>query len=271
MRKMLLALPLIWFSIPAASAEEIFVAAAADLSFVFPELAAGFEKESGHRLRLSFGSSGNLFSQIENGAPFDLYFSADSEYPRRLEATGQVEPGTLYPYALGRMVLWVPSGSRLDVGRGLGVLLDPAVGKIAIANPRHAPYGRAAVAALEHARLYAGVQSKLVFGENISQAAQFVESGNADVGILALSLVVAPAMKHKGRYFEIPPGDYPPLEQACVLLKSSQHKPAARLFLEYLRTPETIALLTRYGFTPPRDAAGTAQPVRETAPPREKP
>lgn len=252
-------------------ADEMAVAAASDLSFVLPELATRFEKETGHRLKLSFGSSGNLFSQIQNGAPFDLFLSADRDYPERLEAAGLGEPGTLYRYATGRLVLWVPGGSHLDVSRGLGVLLDPGVRKITIANPRHAPYGRAALAALEHVKIYGAVQRKLVFGENISQAAQFVESGNADIGILALSLVVAPAMKDKGRYAEIPPDAYPPMEQACILLQSSRHKAVAWAFLEYLRRPETTALLARYGFRPPQHAAGPAPPARARAPHPEKP
>lgn len=248
-KQSLLAALLLAFLAQPAVAEEILVAAASDLSFVFPELAARFEKETGHKLKLSFGSSGNLFSQIANGAPFDLFFSADVDYPRRLEAAGRAEPGTFYPYANGRIVLWVSNGSRLDLSRGLRVLLDPAIRKIAIANPRHAPYGRAAVAALQFEKIYEQVEPKLVFGENISQAAQFVESGNADVGILALSLAVAPAMRSKGRYFEIPQNAHPPIEQAAVILKSSQRKQAALQFLQFLKKPETISLLQEYGFS----------------------
>lgn len=249
MKQRLLMALLLSFAAQPAMAEEMFVAAASDLSFVFPELAARFEKETGHRLKISFGSSGNLFSQIENGAPFDLFFSADVDYPRRLEAAGRVEPGTFYPYANGRIVLWVSNGSRLDLSRGLSVLLDPAVRKIAIANPRHAPYGRAALAALQREKIHENVEQKLVFGENISQAAQFVESGNADVGILALSLAVAPAMRSKGRYFEIPQNVHPPIEQAAVILKSSQRKQEAQQFLQFLKKPETISLLQEYGFS----------------------
>jgi len=244
-----LAALLLAFLAQPAMAEEMLVAAASDLSFVLPELAARFEKETGHTLKLSFGSSGNLFSQIENGAPFDLFFSADLDYPRRLEVGGRVEPGTFCPFAKGWIVLWVSNGSGLDLGRGLRVLLDPAVRKIAIANPRHAPYGRAAVAALQHEKIYESVEQKLVFGENISQAAQFVESGNADVGILALSLAVAPAMKSKGRYFQIPQNAHPPIEQAAVILMSSHRKQAALQFLRFLKKPETISLLQEYGFS----------------------
>ncbi len=234
-----------------AQADAIAIAAASDLSSVFPELAARFRRETGHPVTFSFGSSGNFFAQIQNGAPFDLFFSADLDYPRELEAAGLAEPGTLYRYATGRIVLWVPVGSRLDVSKGLSVLLDPGVHKIAIANPRHAPYGRAAVAALQHEKLYEKLQGKLVLGENISQTAQFVESGNADTGILALSLVAAPAMKGRGQYFIIPQSNHPPIEQAAVILRSSKHKQTARQFLEYVKKPEIVALLESYGFALP--------------------
>lgn len=234
-----------------AQADAIAIAAASDLSSVFPELAARFRRETENPVTFSFGSSGNFFAQIQNGAPFDLFFSADLGYPRELEAAGLAEPGTLQRYATGRIVLWVPAGSRLDVSKGLSVLLDPGVRKIAIANPRHAPYGRAAVAALRHEKSYERLERKLVLGENIAQTAQFVESGNANAGILALSLVAAPAMKGRGRYFEIPQAHYPPIEQAAVILRSSKHKQTARQFLEYLKKPEIVALLERYGFALP--------------------
>ena len=205
-----------------SAAQEITVAAAADLQFAFQDAATRFEKDTGKHVKLIFGSSGNFFAQIQNGAPFDVFFSADIDYPKRLEATGLAEPGTLYPYATGKIVLWVPNESKLDLSRGLQVLLDPAVHKIAIANPEHAPYGRAAVAALRHENLYDKISSKFVLGENISQTATFVVSGSADVGIVALSLALAPSMKEKGRYVEIPTDEYPAIEQAAVILKSSR-------------------------------------------------
>src|ERR1700674_1187904 len=174
------------------SESEITVAAASDLTFAFKDVAARFEKQTGSSVKMSYGSSGNFFSQIQNGAPFDLFFSADIDYPRKLEAAGLTEPGSMYPYATGKIVLWAPSVSKLDLSRGLAVLLDPGIRKIAIANPEHAPYGRAAVAAMRHEGIYDKVKDEFVLGENISQTAQFVESGNADVGVLALSLAVAP-------------------------------------------------------------------------------
>ena len=233
------------------SAQEITVAAAADLQFAFQDVAARFQKDTGKSVKLVFGSSGNFFTQIQNGAPFDLFFSADIDYPRKLEAAGLAEPGTLYEYATGSIVLWAPKESKLDLDRGVQVLLDPKIQKIAIANPQHAPYGRAAVAALEHEKVYEKVASKLVLGENISQTASFVVSGSADVGIVALSLALAPSMKEKGRYVKIAPDEYPAIEQAAVILKSSKQKEAARQFLDYLKTPAILDLLKSYGFSVP--------------------
>ena len=234
-----------------SSAQEITVAAAADLQFAFQDIAARFEKQTNHPVKLTFGSSGNFFSQIQNGAPFDVYFSADIDYPKRLEAAGLTEPGTLYEYATGKIVLWAPSGSKVDVSKGLQVLLDSNVSKVAIANPEHAPYGRAAVAAMKHENVYNKVSGKLVLGENISQTASLVVSGGADVGIIALSLAVAPTMKPKGQYAEIPTDAYPAIEQAAVIVKSSPKKDIARQFMDYLKTPEIQAVLRDYGFTLP--------------------
>lgn len=231
------------------------VAAAADLQFVFQDLAARFQKQTGHAVELTFGSSGNFFSQIQNGAPFDLFFSADLDYPTRLEAMGLVEPGTLSHYANGQIVLWVRKNSPVDVQNGLQTLLDNRVRKIAVANSGHAPYGRAAVAALQHEKIYESVRDKFVFGENISQAAQFVESGNADAGILALSLALAPTLKSEGRYYEIPTSFYPPIEQAAVILKSSKQKEIARQFLAFLKQPETAEFMRRNGLNVPESQA----------------
>jgi len=235
----------------AAPAQEITVAAAADLQFVLPEIAARFQKETGKTVKLTFGSSGNFFTQIQNGAPFDLFLSADIDYPKKLEAAGLAEPGTLYEYAVGRIVLWVPNDSQLDLARGLPVVLDPAVKKIAIANPQHAPYGRAAVAALQHEKLYDRVRDKFVLGENISQTVSFVASGNAEIGIVALSLVLSPSMKEQGKYVKIPEDEYPAIHQAGVVVHASPQKALAAQFLEYLKSPPILALLTAYGFSDP--------------------
>jgi molybdate transport system substrate-binding protein len=233
------------------TAEEILVAAAADLNQVLPVVAERFERESGNRVKLSFGSSGNFLAQIQNGAPFDVFFSADAGFPKRLEAAGLAEPGSLYEYAVGKIVLWLPNGSSLDVSRGLPVLLDAGVRKVAIANPVHAPYGRAAIAALQHEQLYERVKHKLVLGENISQTFELVHSGNADIGIVALSLVMAPKAQGTGRFFVVPTSTYPPIRQGVVVIKSSAHKDAAKALIEYLKRPETVTLLEQYGFQVP--------------------
>jgi len=238
-----------------AGADEITIAAAADLTFAFKDLGEKFQEQTGTQVKLSFGSSGNFFSQVRNGAPFDLFFSADISYAKKLDDAGLTEPGTLYEYAVGKIVLWTPTASKLDLGSGLRVLRDPAIRKIAIANPEHAPYGRAAVEAMRHESIYDEVKDKIVLGENISQTAQFVQSGNADIGIIALSLALAPGMKDQGKYFEIPAGDYAPIEQAAVILKSSRKKDLARKFLAYLKTPATTALMERDGFAIPKSAA----------------
>ncbi|MFB3814091.1 MAG: molybdate ABC transporter substrate-binding protein [Terriglobales bacterium] len=231
-----------------ASAQEITVAGAADLNYALRDLATRFEAQSGIKIKLAFGSSGNLTAQIENGAPFDLFFSADVDYAQRLVAGGYAEAGGLYVYGVGRLVLWAPNGSPYNLGRGLAALSGSGVRKIAIANPQHAPYGRAAVAALKASGVYERVAEKLVLGENVSQAAQFVSSGNADAGIIALSLALAPSMKARGRYVEIPVSFYPPLKQAAVLLKSSKHKEAAQRFLDFIKTPAAREVLEAHGF-----------------------
>ena len=231
---------------------EITVAAAADLNSALTEIAASFKKQTGITVKLSFGSSGALAEQIHNGAPFDLFFSADMDYPRQLADAGQAEASSLYRYAVGGLALWVPSDSPLDVEhKGMNVLSDPAIKKIAIANPQHAPYGRAAVAAMKHVQLYDQVSDRLVMGENISQAAQFVESGNAQVGFVALAHVTSPAMQGKGRYWRIPAEAYPPLDQGLVIVSRSRRKKLAAAFVDYIKTAESAKVFSRYGFSLP--------------------
>ncbi|MFY9560116.1 MAG: molybdate ABC transporter substrate-binding protein [Terriglobales bacterium] len=236
------------------SAQEITVAAAADLSTALPEIVASCTKETGQTVKLSFGSSGNLTNQIQNGAPFDVFFSADESYPAQLIEKGLAERDSLYRYAVGRLVLWMPNGVPLDLQKlGIQALLDPSVKKIAIANPLHAPYGRAAKTALKHFGIYDQVAAKLVLGENVSQAAQFVESGNAQAGLIALSHALSPAMKDKGRYWTVPLDAYPTLNQAAVVLSKSKQQEAARKFLDFVRGPEGTSLLKTYGFSLPTE------------------
>ena len=238
-------------SVNLAVAEEITIAAASNLNFAFREIATEYEKASGNQVRLTFGSSGNFYAQIQNGAPFDLFFSADIEYPQKLEEVGLTVPGSLDQYAIGRIVVWTGHESRIDVTKGMEALREPTVKKVAIANPKHAPYGRAAVAAMEYFKVYDQVKDKLVLGENISQAAQFIESGACDIGIIALSLAVTPVMKSKGMYWEIPAGAHLPLEQGVVILKSSKQQESAKQFLAFIKGVQGQEIMKRNGFTQP--------------------
>jgi molybdate transport system substrate-binding protein len=252
----------------------ITVAAASDLNFALKEIAQKYEAKTGVKVKLTFGSSGNFFSAIQNGAPYDVYFSADVDYPKQLEAAGLTEPGTMYEYAVGRLVLWAPKDSPLDVTLGMKLLGDARVRKIAIANPKHAPYGRAAVAAMKSAGVFEKAEAKLVLGENISQAAQFVQTGNADVGLVALSLVSHPSKTSQtatpsrakparagdpgggapvieGKYWMVPAETYPAIRQAAVVMKASRHKGEAKQFLQYVKSDEAQAIFKKNGFDKP--------------------
>jgi molybdate transport system substrate-binding protein len=244
---------LVWILfVPCAAAQTpLRIAAASDLQAVFPALTARFERDTRHTVDVSFGSSGNFFAQLQNGAPFDLFFSADADYPKRLESSGLTVPGTLVEYGNGRLVLWTRNDTHLDLARGLAVLAEPGVRRIAIANPEYAPYGRAAVAALRHEGLYDRVRTKFVLGENISQAAQFAQSGNADAGLIALSLALAPTMRASGRYVDIPASYHPPITQAVVVLRASRQTDVARQFIAFLQRPENQRALQGAGFVVP--------------------
>ncbi len=231
-----------------ATGQDLRVAAASDLQTALPAIAAQFEKDTGHHVALTFGSSGNFATQIQNGAPFDVFMSADIDYPRRLEQAGLAERGSLYEYATGRLVLWTRNDSGIDPQGGVKILSDARVRRIAIANPAHAPYGRAAVAAIRHEGLYDQVQSKFVLGENISQTAQFVQSGNADVGLIALAVALSPTLRESGRFVEIAPDLYPPIQQAAVVIASSTQNALAAQFVDGLKQPPAKAILRSYGF-----------------------
>jgi molybdate transport system substrate-binding protein len=217
------------------------------------DLVAAWEAtDPGRSVEPSYGSSGNFLAQIKEGAPFDVFFSADAAYPRELERAGLADVGSTRLYAIGQIVVWVANDSALDVEtRGLDVLTDPSVKAVAIANPEHAPYGRAAVAAMTSAGIYDSVNAKLVLGENVSQAAQFVESGNADAGIVALALAVAPTLSDLGRYATIPIDSYPRLEQGAVVLDSAIDRLSAQAFLDFVLGSGGRAILDRYGFLAP--------------------
>jgi molybdate transport system substrate-binding protein len=233
-------------------AQQITVAAAADLNYALTDLARQFESDTGTKVVLSFGSSGNLFSQIQNGAPFDAFFSADEDYPKKLAAAGMVDSATVKTYAIGHLVLWVPDRSLLDPEKlRMKLLTQEGITKIAIANPQHAPYGRAAMAALEHYGLKDKIAKKLVFGESVSQAAQFVQSGNAQAGLIAMSLAKSPAMRADGKFWELPSDSYPDLKQAVGIVSASKHKKEAQAFLDFVLSPDGAITLQKFGLTPP--------------------
>ncbi len=252
MKRALICVMLICCAAAVAHSEQITVAAAADLQYAMKDLATRFEQKTGNKVTLSLGASGNFYSQIRSGAPYDLFFSADEQYPKKLAESGLIDNRSLRTYAVGHLVLWVPNNSGLNLQElKMDLLLEPAVQKIVIANPQHAPYGRAALAALEHFGLKDKVASKLVFGENISQAAQFVQSGNAQAGLIAKSLAVSAAMKDAGSYWELPPASYPEIQQTVGILSSSKHKSAAHAFIDFIQSSEGATVLKQYGFALP--------------------
>jgi molybdate transport system substrate-binding protein len=232
----------------------LHIAAAADLKFALDEVAKEYRaRHPGVDLQITYGSSGNFYSQLVNKAPFELFLSADADYVDRLISGGLADKGGKFFYGTGQIVLWVPNESRLDISTGgLKSLLDPSVKKLAIANPQHAPYGRAAEAALRSEGVWDQVRGKLVLGENIAQTAQFVQSGSVDAGIVALSLAMSPGMKQSGRYYQIPQSDYPPLEQAGVILSWAQDPAAAEAFGQFLTGSEGRRILSAYGFSSPK-------------------
>jgi molybdate transport system substrate-binding protein len=229
---------------------EVRVAAAADLKFALEEVVAAFRRERPDvTVKVTYGASGSFFAQLSNGAPFDVFLSADVEYPRKLIEQGLAGQESEFLYAVGHLVLWVPTSSALDVEKlGAKALLDPTVKKIAVANPRHAPYGRAAVAALKSLGVFDRVEGKLVYGENVAQAAQFARSGSADAGVFALSLALAPSLRDRGRYWGVPLTAHPRLDQRGVILNGAQDRESAEAFRAFLLGEEGKAVLKRYGF-----------------------
>jgi molybdate transport system substrate-binding protein len=243
---------LLWGSLRSHT-PEVRVAAAADLKFALPDVVAAFhEAHPDIRVAVSYGASGELFAQLSNGGPFDLFLSADMDYPRRLVADGFADKDSEFLYAIGHLVIWVPRTSPLDVERrGVEALLDPTVKKIAIANPRHAPYGRAAEAALKNLGVHDRVRERLVLGENIAQTAQFAQSGAADTGVIALSLALSPTMRAEGKFWRVPADAFPRLDQGGVIMSWARDREAARAFRAFLLSSEGKALLRRFGFALP--------------------
>jgi molybdate transport system substrate-binding protein len=231
-----------------SSPTALTIAAAADLRFALDDLVKKFEeKYPATKVSVTYGSSGNFFAQFQNGALFDLFFSADIEYPRKLAEKG-LGADEVFLYAIGRIVIWAPKDSPVALDKlGIKALLEPSIRKIAVANPEHAPYGRAAVAAMKALNLYDQVVSRLVYGENIAQTAQFVQSGAADIGIIALSLAVAPQMRDAGRFWQVPLDAYPRIEQGGIILKSSRNLETARSFRDFVLGDHGREVLKHYG------------------------
>lgn len=231
---------------------EVRVAAAANLEFAMAEIVEEFEAEHPDtQVSVSYGSSGTFVHQLSNGAPFDVFLSADTGYAADVVEAGRAEDDAVFDYAVGRLVVWASAESPADPSHGLSALVDEAVERVAIANPEHAPYGAAAQAALESSGIAGAVEDKLVLGENIAQAAEFAQSGNADVAVLALSLALSPTMDAGGEYSEVPTEEYPRLDQAGVVLSGAADPGAARDLAGFLRSDTGRAVLEEYGFAPP--------------------
>lgn len=247
---LLLGVALMLLGGPAAGAERLTVAVAANVKYAFADLAAEFRKKTGIEVQGIFGSSGKIVAQVKSGAPFDVFLSADTEAPTALyqENLASGEPRV---YAYGVLVLW--TRKDIDLGKGIAVVGDPSVHKVAIANPKLAPYGRAASEALEKTGLGRAIEAKLVYGENIGQTLQFADSGAADVAFVAKSLVVSPEMKDKGKWVEAPRGSYHPNAQGVVVLKhgADTQPDAARKFVDFLFTPKARAIFEKYGYLLP--------------------
>lgn len=229
-----------------AGGRSITVAAAADLSFAFKDITAAFEKETGIEVILSFGSTGMLARQISGGAPFDLFFAADRKYLEDLSGKGHVIPSSVERYAMGVIVLAVNRSSGIEA-RDLKDLLKPGIKRVAIANPDHAPYGRAAMEALKSAGLWERLKDKLVYGENIRQTLQFIQTGNAEGGIVALSVANVPEIT----YFPIDPSLHNPIDQAVGIVKTSKDVEAAKSFIRYVKGPKGSEVMKKYGFIVP--------------------
>lgn len=231
-----------------AAGEEAIVAVAANFAEVAEVLEARFERETGHTLTLVSGSTGKIYSQIANGAPFDVFLSADQERPALLEREGLAVAGSRFTYATGRLTLWSADPARVR-GDGAALLGRGGFRRLAIANPALAPYGAAARQTLEKLGLWESLAGKVVMGETIGQAHAMVASGNAEIGFVALSYVVSPRNETPGSRWDVPAELYAPLRQDAVLLKRAAANPAARGFVEYLQSAPVRALVESYGYT----------------------
>jgi molybdate transport system substrate-binding protein len=229
-------------------AQKVSIAAASDLKFALDSIILVYQKQHpSEKIQVTYGSSGKFYEQIQYNAPFDLYFSADVSYPNKLKEEG-LTISEVKTYGIGRIVIW---SKKINPNvEKMNSLLNPKLNKIAIANPDHAPYGEKAKESMQYYKIYDQVKNKLVYGENISQTAQFVQLGAADIGIVALSLALSPTMKKAGgNYYVIPEKSHKPLEQGYVILKHAEKNPNALKFYNFIASPKAIAILTHFGFT----------------------
>jgi len=242
-----------WFPLlvlaPLCAQAPLRVAAAADLEPVLPTILVQFEKNFGIHAEATYQSSATLTTQIENGAPFDVFLSADLGFPKRLIDARLADSSTVTTYARGTLVLWERKDSRLPPP-SLDLLRSPDLKRLAIANPDRAPYGRAAVAALKSLKLYDTLKPRIVTAENIAQAAQFVDTANADAGLISLTSALVPRLSADGSYFVIPRDLYPPIEQGAVIVTKSKQQTAAQKLLDFLLSPPVQAELAKSGLTP---------------------
>ena len=245
MKKFLLSLVLLVLAVTPALAEQVLVAVAANFVPPFREVAMEFEKATGHTVQTASGSSGAFFTQIKNGAPFDVFFSADNERPKLLEEEGLGVKGSRFTYAIGRLVLWSPDPNLV---KGEDTLRSGKFKHLAIADPKTAPYGVAAKQAMQKLEVWESVQPRLVLGESLGQTIGFIESGNAELGFLALSQVLDPKIKGKGGRWDVPSTLHEPIQQDVVLLTKGKDNPAANAMMEFMRGPQAMAIIERYGY-----------------------
>ncbi len=248
MKRRMLAWGLVFLActvVPPAFAEPVLVAVAANFLPPFREVALEFEKTTGHTLRVVSGSSGNFYTQIQNGAPFDVFFSADNERPKKLEDEGFGVKDTRFTYAIGRIVLW---SANADLIKGEETLRSKNFKRLAIANPKNAPYGVAAMQTLQKLDLWDHLQPQIVMGESIGQTIGFIESGNAQVGFVALSQIMDPKLKGKGSHWPVPTHLHEPIQQDVILLTKGKENPGAKALLEFIGGPQAKTIIERYGY-----------------------
>jgi len=245
MKRFLLPLVVCFLAVTPALAEQALVAVAANFVPPFREVAMEFEKVTGHTLQVASGSSGAFFTQIKNGAPFDVFFSADNERPKLLEEEGLGVKGSRFTYAIGRLVLWSPDPSLV---KGEDTLRSEKFKHLAIADPKTAPYGVAAKQAMQKLEVWESIQSRLVLGESLGQTMSFVESGNAELGFLALSQIMDPKIKGKGGRWDVPVNLHEPIQQDVVLLTKGKDNAAAKALMEFVGGQQAKAIIERYGY-----------------------